>query len=188
MPGYGFANVNSKLQKQWACLLSDYMTAHKTVLKRLFVLVDARWGLLEADRVFLKFLASRNINWQIIMTKCDLVSIKFIAKQHQLVQEDIRQIVGEFHNYRSHLYRGTFFVSSKTFAGMNKLRRLLWRISKKQDEDEMENESQNPPNLPKASRVFISRGAPGKDTLSKRLQKNNTKLKLQEPQNFQKSS
>ena len=42
--GYGYAEVDAKKQKDWRLLLDSYLTARTTVLKRLFILVDARWG------------------------------------------------------------------------------------------------------------------------------------------------
>ena len=70
LPGYGYAKVSKEEQVRWLRRLESYLKA-RTELKKLFVLIDARHGVKDLDKVILDFCKSENIPYQIVYTKCD---------------------------------------------------------------------------------------------------------------------
>lgn len=81
LPGYGHAEGNKKKIQEWNQLILEYVTS-RTSLKRVFMLVDARHGFLEADLKFLDAVSQR-VTIQFILTKCDAVDIEKIVSTMQ---------------------------------------------------------------------------------------------------------
>ena len=72
MPGYGFAEAPKDLVKRWRFLVNDYLRGRR-VLKRAFVLVDARHGLKPVDLEVMKMLDDAAVGYQLVLTKSDKV-------------------------------------------------------------------------------------------------------------------
>jgi len=70
MPGYGYARAAKGQIKRWTGLVKDYMRG-RAPLRRLFLLVDARRGLMDADREILKLLQEAAVSTQVVATKMD---------------------------------------------------------------------------------------------------------------------
>jgi GTP-binding protein len=70
LPGYGYARVSKADQAAWLKRLEDYLSS-RAELKKLFVLIDSRVGMKEADEVVIDFCKSEGIPFQIVYTKCD---------------------------------------------------------------------------------------------------------------------
>jgi GTP-binding protein len=70
MPGYGYAKAPKDEIKEWNYLIKDYLRG-RTVLQRVFVLVDARHGLKEIDEAFLKMMDESGVTTQVLLTKAD---------------------------------------------------------------------------------------------------------------------
>ncbi len=70
MPGYGFAKVGKKEISSWDKLSYEYF-AKRTNLKRIFILIDSRRGLLDKDREMMNIFDSLAASYQIILTKID---------------------------------------------------------------------------------------------------------------------
>ncbi|KAL0074160.1 P-loop containing nucleoside triphosphate hydrolase protein [Phycomyces blakesleeanus] len=116
MPGYGFAFVDDAERQQWRDLMENY-AEKRTILKRLFVVIDARHGLKVADHDFLQMLDSKKVRFQIVLTKCDLQVLPILARRVMVVQESIR-------TYR-HSVKDVLVVSSKTGSGINQMRKEI---------------------------------------------------------------
>ena len=119
MPGYGFADVAPEVQDEWKRLLHMYL-ANRASLRQLFILIDARYGIMAADREFLRLLYEKNIPFDVIFTKCDAVKPDELARRYTFTLDQLK----------SHtLFQGhSYMVSSKTNAGIERLRRACCRL------------------------------------------------------------
>jgi GTP-binding protein len=70
MPGYGYAEAPKGKVKAWTALIHAYL-AGRANLARVYVLIDARHGLKEADETVLKALDVAAVSHQIVLTKAD---------------------------------------------------------------------------------------------------------------------
>jgi len=72
LPGYGFAEAPKSEIKRWTGLIERYLKG-RVSLRRVLVLIDARFGIKEADRPVLKQLDKAAVSYQIVLTKADQV-------------------------------------------------------------------------------------------------------------------
>ena len=70
VPGYGYAKAAKGKVMGWQGTLKHYLRS-RTVLKRIFVLIDARHGILAADEVMLTELDRAAQSYEIVFTKAD---------------------------------------------------------------------------------------------------------------------
>lgn len=75
LPGYGFAKISQEEKRKWADIIKDYFASrNQDILRRVFVLVDARHGIKDSDLQMMEQLTKAAVPHQIILTKSDLVS------------------------------------------------------------------------------------------------------------------
>ena len=70
LPGYGYARASKAEVAQWTALVRDYLTG-RPQLRRLFLLVDARRGIMKADLEIMDLLDSAAVAYQLALTKVD---------------------------------------------------------------------------------------------------------------------
>src|SRR5688500_8458808 len=70
MPGYGYAEAPKSKVKEWTALIHAYLSG-RVNLARVYVLIDARHGLKDADEIVLKTLDTAAVSYQIVLTKAD---------------------------------------------------------------------------------------------------------------------
>jgi len=70
MPGYGYAAAAKSKVAAWTELIHAYLLGRAN-LARVYVLVDARHGLMETDAPTLDALGKAAVSHQIVLTKCD---------------------------------------------------------------------------------------------------------------------
>lgn len=81
LPGYGFASVSKTERSSWIKLLDDFLTSRDfNVLRRTYVLIDARHGIKEDDIKMIDKLSKLQCASQVILTKVDLVSPDILQK------------------------------------------------------------------------------------------------------------
>lgn len=148
LPGYGHAVATSEDQKAWKLMTRDYL-GHRVVLSRCSILVDCTRGLCSQDTSLIRFLNKAKIPWQIILTKCDLLSLEDLTKSIFCVERDLMTTfrIGTSHpwdhidetavalNSEMSLYnrvdhRLVIPISSNTGAGIATLWQELFRIVK----------------------------------------------------------
>ena len=98
MPGYGYAKVGNKESSSWDRLSCDYFTTRDN-LKRVFVLIDARRGVMDIDMILAKMLDSMAISYQIVITKKDKIKdfeLKQLVKQIQKTTTKCAALYPEF--------------------------------------------------------------------------------------------
>jgi GTP-binding protein len=73
LPGYGFAKAPVAIVSKWQALLKSYLSGRQT-LRRVFVLIDTRHGIMKVDEEILTLLDKSAVTFQVVMTKSDKVS------------------------------------------------------------------------------------------------------------------
>jgi GTP-binding protein len=70
MPGYGYAAAPKQKVEAWTDLIRAYLRGRAN-LARVYVLIDARHGLKDADKPGLDLLGEAAVSHQIVLTKAD---------------------------------------------------------------------------------------------------------------------
>lgn len=83
MPGYGFAKASDKDIKHWQRCSFEYLSQRPN-LKRVYLLIDPKKGLKSADRDIINIFNTLAISFQIILTKCDKISLE---QQNKFVED-----------------------------------------------------------------------------------------------------
>ena len=79
LPGYGYAKVSKVDAMRWLKRLEEYLVTRRQ-LKRLFILIDSRIGVKNADLDLMDFCDANAIAYQIVYTKKD----KKVREEKQL--------------------------------------------------------------------------------------------------------
>ncbi len=79
LPGYGYARVSKMDAMRWLKRLEEYLMTRRQ-LKRLFILIDSRIGVKNADLDLMDFCDANAIPYQIVYTKKD----KKVREEKQL--------------------------------------------------------------------------------------------------------
>lgn len=88
LPGYGYAKAPKTEIKRWTELTGDYLRGRPT-LRRVCLLVDARRGVMDADRGVMRDLDRAAVSYQIVLTKLDKIS----ASQRAAVESAIADLI-----------------------------------------------------------------------------------------------
>ncbi len=70
MPGYGYAAAADSKVKAWTALIHDFLRGRAS-LARVYLLIDARHGLKEADAAVLETLDEAAVSYQLLFSKAD---------------------------------------------------------------------------------------------------------------------
>ncbi|USO02456.1 MAG: ribosome biogenesis GTP-binding protein YsxC [Alphaproteobacteria bacterium] len=70
LPGYGFAKADKKMQGRWQYLMDAYF-ADNPALRKVFILIDARRGILDVDRMMIDYVQAYGHDCSLVLTKCD---------------------------------------------------------------------------------------------------------------------
>jgi GTP-binding protein len=99
LPGFGYAKVSKAQAAQWRALTRDYLRG-RAGLRRVFLLVDIRRGLMDADTEVMALLDTAAVNYQIVLTKADKVKstragfvkdeIETVLKSHAAAHPQVR--------------------------------------------------------------------------------------------------
>ena len=72
LPGYGYAAAPKGEIARWTGLIERYIKGRAS-LRRVLLLLDARFGIKETDTPLLKQINEAAVSFQAVLTKCDLV-------------------------------------------------------------------------------------------------------------------
>ena len=72
LPGYGYAAAPKREIARWTGLIARYIKGRAS-LRRVLLLLDARFGLKDTDTPLLKQINEAAVSFQAVLTKCDLV-------------------------------------------------------------------------------------------------------------------
>ena len=89
LPGYGYASAPIEKVKKWQELLKAYL-AGRVSLRRVFLLVDSRHGIMRADEEMMSLLDKVAVTFQVVLTKADKPKSEELAKSIIRTQESLR--------------------------------------------------------------------------------------------------
>lgn len=72
LPGFGYARVSRTQAQEWQRLTLRYLRG-RVNLRRVFLLVDSRRGLMDTDHEVMDMLDSAAVTYQIVLTKADKI-------------------------------------------------------------------------------------------------------------------
>ena len=121
MPGYGYAEAPKSKVAAWTALIHDYL-AGRVNLARVYVLIDARHGLKDADEAVLKTLSVAAVSYQIVLTKADQVKPAELEKKISETTAAIQK--------RAAAFPEIIVTSSRESSGLPELRAAIARLLK----------------------------------------------------------
>jgi GTP-binding protein len=119
MPGYGYAAAAKSKINAWTRLIHDYLRGRST-LARVYLLVDARHGLMAADEEILGTLDQAAVSYQIVLTKADRVAPAALEERSSSLQATLAR--------RPAAYPVVLASSAQTGAGIAELRAAIGRL------------------------------------------------------------
>ncbi len=105
MPGYGYAEAPKAKVRAWTGLIHAYLQGRAN-LARVYVLIDGRHGIKEADKPALDLLRSAAVSHQIVLTKCDQLSANELAARIAECRRASKERGGISRDYRDLVARG----------------------------------------------------------------------------------
>jgi GTP-binding protein len=119
MPGYGYAAAAKHKINAWTRLIHDFLRGRATLL-RVYLLIDARHGLMAADEEILATLDEAAVSYQIVFTKSDRVKPAELAARTAAVQTVLAR--------RPAAYPALLATSAEKGAGIADLRAAIIRL------------------------------------------------------------
>jgi GTP-binding protein len=119
MPGYGYAAVPKVKVAAWTGLIHDYLRGRAN-LARVYVLIDARHGLKDADDAVFDTLASAAVSHQVVLTKADQISAKELESRITETRAALSR--------RAAAFPEVLATSARTGAGIAELRAAIVRL------------------------------------------------------------
>jgi GTP-binding protein len=119
MPGYGYAEAPKTKVKAWTALIHAYLQGRAN-LARVYVLIDGRHGIKDADKPALDLLRIAAVSHQIVLTKCDQLSAKDLTARLAEVSGQIAKSAAAFPDIIA--------TSSRDGAGIPELRAAIARL------------------------------------------------------------
>jgi GTP-binding protein len=119
MPGYGYAAAPKDKVKAWTKLIHEYLRGRAN-LARVYVLIDARHGLKDADQPALDALGEAAVSHQIVLTKSDQVKAGELKERIEAVETALKK--------RAAAFPAVLPTSSREGTGMPELRAAIARL------------------------------------------------------------
>ncbi|WP_036452630.1 ribosome biogenesis GTP-binding protein YihA/YsxC [Mycoplasma buteonis] len=117
LPGYGYAKLSKEQKLKMLDMIHEYLTKRQN-LKMLFVLIDARHGIVNTDIEILKYLEEMNLPYTLVFTKAD----KLKQKDKSLLLKNIKKYNQEYN------FENYFIVSSETKFGIFELTNYIANV------------------------------------------------------------
>lgn len=119
MPGYGYAQAPKGKVQAWTDLIHAYLRG-RVNLARVYLLIDARHGLKEADTPVLDTLDSAAVSYAVVLTKADQISAQDLDQCRTAVAKGLAR--------RPAAFPQIIATSSRTGDGMPDLRAAIARL------------------------------------------------------------
>ena len=120
LPGYGYARVAKRDILEWY-KLTDYYFSERSVLRTVFLLIDARREISLHDKSMINFLDEIGLSWTMILTKIDKITLKELTKKKNMMDQVIRK--------SSAAYPMVFVTSALKKIGFEDLRAYISSFS-----------------------------------------------------------
>ncbi len=88
LPGFGYAKVSKVQREKWEKSSMNYLTKREN-LRMIFLLIDSRIPPQTIDLEFMEMLATKNLPFVILFTKCDKLKKKKIAQNIEEYQKEL---------------------------------------------------------------------------------------------------
>ena len=111
LPGYGFAKVSKKTQKEWAGFINDYLNFRKS-LRGLVIIMDIRHPFKESDLTLIDWCHKTNTVLLILLNKSDKLSKSRVKEEVKKANSTIKEM---------NLIGGAIAFSSKKNIGLEGL-------------------------------------------------------------------
>jgi GTP-binding protein len=117
LPGYGYGRAPGNITEDWQRDTQDLLLQRRHeagVLRRLFLLMDARRGMEgpnEHDRIVMRWLEDAEIPFSVVLTKADRVSVPLVVKQ---VNDFCLRFASQQHQNRAVAQSPVVHVTSST--------------------------------------------------------------------------
>lgn len=121
MPGYGYAAAPKQKVQTWTELIHAYLRGRAN-LARVYVLIDARHGLKDADGPSLDALSEAAVSHQIVLTKIDEVKPAELAERIATIEAALAK--------RPAAFPTVLPTSSRSREGIPELRAAIARLKK----------------------------------------------------------
>ncbi len=119
MPGYGYAAAAKSKLRAWTRLIHHYLQGRAT-LARVYLLIDARHGLMATDDDILGTLDRAAVSYQVVLTKCD----RLAAPELDARKASLRAALSR----RPAAYPIVLATSARTGAGIAEMRAAIGRL------------------------------------------------------------
>lgn len=119
MPGYGYAEAPKQKVVEWTQLIHSYLRGRAN-LARVYVLIDARHGLKDADNPALDALGDAAVSHQIVLTKADQLKPKELEDR----LSEIKAVISK----RAAAFPDLLVTSALKGHGMPELRAAIARL------------------------------------------------------------
>jgi GTP-binding protein len=119
MPGYGFAAAPKDKVKAWTRMIHEYLRGRAN-LARVYVLIDGRHGLKDADTPALDALSDAAVSHQIVLTKTDQVKAAELSDRIAAIETALKK--------RPAAFPDVLPTSSRSGAGIPELRAAIARL------------------------------------------------------------
>src|SRR5579871_4036804 len=116
MPGYGYARASKAIKAEWQGMMFDYLRGRPT-LQRVFLLLDARIELKQADLDVIDLLDRAAVTFQIVLTKADGLKPSALTRKISEAEQLVRSHAAAFPRVQP--------TSSETGLGIPALRAEL---------------------------------------------------------------
>ena len=113
LPGYGYAKVSRTQAEAWMKLTRSYLRGRAS-LRRVFLLVDSRRGIMKPDLEMMEMLDKSAVMYQIVLTKADKQKDTAIADIHTKTVATLKK--------RAAAHPVVLITSSEKGYGMDELR------------------------------------------------------------------
>ena len=90
LPGFGYAKVSREQQAKWVQLTKRYLRGRAN-LRRVFLLVDSRRGLMDTDLETMAMLNTAAVTYQIVLTKADKIKKSALEAETAKIQTTLKK-------------------------------------------------------------------------------------------------
>jgi GTP-binding protein len=119
MPGYGYAEAPKSKVRSWTALIHSYLQGRAS-LARVYVLIDSRHGIKDADKPALELLKLAAVSHQIVLTKCDQMPARDLAARIEEISAQMAR--------NAAAYPEVLTTSSREGTGVPELRAAIARL------------------------------------------------------------
>lgn len=117
LPGYGFAKAPKAQVKSWQSAMRTYLRGRPN-LRRVFLLMDARQGVMKSDQEMMTMLDETAVVFQVVLTKADKLSA---AQQAQAIRLAEQASAGHVARYPD-----VVLTSAQTGQGVDFVRQAVY--------------------------------------------------------------